>query len=851
MNRKPINIYMGIIGEAYVDKETAYAVLLAAKKNILDVEAIIAAANALNRPIELAVRGADEAINNAVAVYEKLKNAIKGHLVTDKEYARLFALLADLNENDFDDDFSNGGNIYTARENKSFAESLYNEVNSILVAATELLEANKLNAVVRCKEYNIAKEIFESMIPEKQVSPEELSDAMEEELLRRIKEVQDNVDYVNIVSDQLNTISNEVSAEIDKIESGEYSNTTSSNETLYWYAGNSNPIDTDFMINYGFVKSGATWYYKPEYDDFGDFVPESLNKDFGIDGSLKANKWFHHPLHLVQDGQLIAGVDGGKNKTYWYVAVPRYILTVSGKNAYITETQNMGTKPTMEEWAKAWRSQYTDEEIQTMYNENPKSVYVDSLYPCRPKDYEHVDDPHGHPMWSSDWTDLNNNDAFDYGEGDFLGYEKITSAADYLSINNIAYDIWRTPVNKFNKQRLNVYFNLGKPATELKTNKLYFYIGTNKPTYKSEIVSGLDENEHEILNEGWALIDDEEQGGIRTEDNPVTVANRTIGSKVFYIAIPADYSIFDNVTAENLTSIESETTSPYTFIYSVEISGNKYNVYITGNEDGTFNDDIYIKKTVAQLTWGASFKDVNDEDHSNVAAGAVQNIYNFDSLKAIYNDGSEEEVSGFSETVFTASAGEITPSMQAVTAPENITHKTKISVTAHYQGLESSIYYFAIPADAPVGPTGDTTPTGPTGDTTPTGPTGDTTPTGPQGDESNYYFYVGLNQPTSSTVIDETVGAGQMGWHLIGETLDGYTLDNPIYNGGNPSDCINVNSDYDDVDYYIALPEGIGLRDGSGNDHSGEYLIQTGVTIGGHTYNIFKDHFSDAMFVIY
>ena len=50
-NNKSINIYMGIIGEAYVDKETAYAVLLAAKKNILDVQAIIEAANALNRPL--------------------------------------------------------------------------------------------------------------------------------------------------------------------------------------------------------------------------------------------------------------------------------------------------------------------------------------------------------------------------------------------------------------------------------------------------------------------------------------------------------------------------------------------------------------------------------------------------------------------------------------------------------------------------------------------------------------------------------------------------------------------------------------------------------------------------------
>ena len=117
--------------------------------------------------------------------------------------------------------------------------------------------------------------------------------------------------------------------------------------------------------------------------------------------------------------------------------------------------------------------------------------------------------------------------------------------------------------------------------------------------------------------------------------------------------------------------------------------------------------------------------------------------------------------------------------------------------------------------------------------------------------KDNYYYYVGLEQPTGSTIISNIVGPGQMGWHLIGDTLDGYSLTNPIYNGGNPNNCINVNSNFDDVDYYIALPAGVSLRDGSGNDHSNEYLIQSAVIINGQTYNIFKDHFSDCMFIIY
>ena len=132
---------------------------------------------------------------------------------------------------------------------------------------------------------------------------------------------------------------------------------------------------------------------------------------------------------------------------------------------------------------------------------------------------------------------------------------------------------------------------------------------------------------------------------------------------------------------------------------------------------------------------------------------------------------------------------------------------------------------------------------------TPSEPDTPSEPNTPQ--DSNYYYYVGLTQPDSSTVISNTVGKGQQGWHLIGDTLSGYSLANPIYNGGNPTDCINLNENYDDVDYYIALPDGVCLRDGSGTDHSSEYLIQSGVTINSRTYNIFKDHFSDFMFIVY
>jgi len=567
-NNKSINIYMGIIGEAYVDKETAYAVLLAAKKNILDVQAIIEAANALNRPLTKARFAAQQAITSSVDVYTKLKNAIAQFDESDLKFAKLYALLSDLNENDFDDNFSNGGNIFTARENLTFAESLESEIHEILVLARDLLDANKLNAVVRCKEYNIAKEIFEAMIPEKIISPEDISDAMEAELLRRINEVKNNIDYVNLVSDEIINISNEVSNKIDKITSGEDENVKPQNETLYWYAGNICPYNNEsFLTDLGFTWDdtlGTFLYRKVTKEDDGINIKSVEDLDFGIDGPLRANKWFHHPLHLIQDGQLIAGVDGGKAKyQYWYVAVPRYIPTAAGSTAYVTSGAKAEGK-SITEWAAE--------------NGNNKE-WVDSLYPCKPRDYEHIDDAHGHPVWDNEWMDKNANNMHDEGDDNKFGYEKITTPDSALSINGILYDVWQTPVTMYNKQRLNVYFNFGKPETKETARGLYWYIGKNKPTYGSDPL-------HE---EGWMEITVQP-----TVEAPLTY-DATLDSKIFYIAIPKGFGIF-NEEGVDLTDPELEAESPYTLVYTTLIGNNTYNVFITGNEAAKFNDKVYAQE---------------------------------------------------------------------------------------------------------------------------------------------------------------------------------------------------------------------------------------------------------------
>ena len=302
-NNKSINIYMGIIGEAYVDKETAYAVLIEAQKGVENANAIIAAAEALATPLAEAQANALEAYTKAVNVYEKLQEAINNSEKNSIKYTKLVALLSKLNETDING-ASNSGNIYTASQNQALLNSLEDEIADIKTKANELLEANLTNVEVRRNEYRITKEIFESMIPANLTNtPEEISNTVEQDLEDRIDDVQNNIDYSNIVSDEISTISDEVSNEIDNI--GDDEGETPSGEPTeysYWYAGNSNPLD--IMINLGFTGSDTTWTH---------------GGDFGIDGPLTANKWFHMPK--TYDGKLIAGVDGGKNKEYWHVAV--------------------------------------------------------------------------------------------------------------------------------------------------------------------------------------------------------------------------------------------------------------------------------------------------------------------------------------------------------------------------------------------------------------------------------------------------------------------------------------------------------------------------------------------------
>lgn len=112
---------------------------------------------------------------------------------------------------------------------------------------------------------------------------------------------------------------------------------------------------------------------------------------------------------------------------------------------------------------------------------------------------------------------------------------------------------------------------------------------------------------------------------------------------------------------------------------------------------------------------------------------------------------------------------------------------------------------------------------------------------------NDYYIYIGLDLPTSSTdpetdlAADNTPlyeGYGAAGWRNIGSDISIYNLSNPAYNGG--ANTVILDKDFNNVLCYVAIPVGMGIYDGLGNT-SAWTLYQSNITIKSHQYNVYKN----------
>lgn len=208
---KRINIYMGIVGQAYVDKETALKNLKAALKNVDDINEIIADAKAQLVNAQTVKSDAEAAQTKAQAALDRLTAKIDELKETDLLYLELNRLKDDLNTNDTDGNGLNGGNIKTAQDNITNIEKQIEELQSIIADAQASL-IRRQEHVAECQEaYENAVDKFEGYLPaDDKPSKFDLFDEEEEILKARIAAVVESLKEAQLITDAINATSEDV-----------------------------------------------------------------------------------------------------------------------------------------------------------------------------------------------------------------------------------------------------------------------------------------------------------------------------------------------------------------------------------------------------------------------------------------------------------------------------------------------------------------------------------------------------------------------------------------------------------------------------------------------------------------
>lgn len=207
---KKINIYVGTVGQAYVDKETASKNLEAANKNVTDVEEIIEITNNYINTADVTLENANNARELANTVRYELENRRSQISPDSPVYAQLNNLLDELYAGDNDDDYLHGGNVNTADYNINNINALINELNDILSIANELLNANR-NHQEECQTaFNNAKTTFDAYVVTEEESQSDISDKTEAELIDRLNDVANGLELAQQITDSINETSHDI-----------------------------------------------------------------------------------------------------------------------------------------------------------------------------------------------------------------------------------------------------------------------------------------------------------------------------------------------------------------------------------------------------------------------------------------------------------------------------------------------------------------------------------------------------------------------------------------------------------------------------------------------------------------
>ena len=201
---------MGVVGQAYVDKETAKKNLADAQQNVKDMEDIIAAAQAQKIVAASVLEKAQAAYQLAQDTAGQLNNKLGEIDQNDVLYDALTELRDDLTANDTDGNSMNGGNIVTAQANIDNINKQITELDDIIAQGNTSLEARRQLVEDLRVAYENAVEVFEGYLPE------EDKDIMagwdeEEDLLRaRIQAVIDALAEANLITTAINEASEDI-----------------------------------------------------------------------------------------------------------------------------------------------------------------------------------------------------------------------------------------------------------------------------------------------------------------------------------------------------------------------------------------------------------------------------------------------------------------------------------------------------------------------------------------------------------------------------------------------------------------------------------------------------------------
>ena len=216
-NFKKINIYVGAVGQAYVDKETAKNNLDSVKQNIKDWNNIINLAQSVLDNTNPISNRLTDAKSKANAVKTLLETEMNNTINDTEKYNALKKLRDELLALDNDNDFSNGGNTYTLDQIDTTLASIVKEINDILSKSQSNLTYWEGAVAEYQQAYDTAKEVFNSYIPEDQNNQLNEKDELEVQFTERLHEIDVQLQEFDTAISKVNEVSDKTSQEIKKI----------------------------------------------------------------------------------------------------------------------------------------------------------------------------------------------------------------------------------------------------------------------------------------------------------------------------------------------------------------------------------------------------------------------------------------------------------------------------------------------------------------------------------------------------------------------------------------------------------------------------------------------------------